>query len=143
MRPSPERAAYQRYVAPSGLVLIANADPGLTPLGYVLSAASRLGNTPLRAGKKLLSLRSLPCKLPPMQCPKCHFEHEDRATECVKCGIVFAKFAEHQKYAEVQRKFEKEDEEEAAELRQELTSRFLARPLALIFARFAAGQYSS
>ena len=70
-----------------------------------------------------------------MQCPKCHFEHDDGATECLKCGIVFAKFGEHQKFVEVQRKFEKEDEEEAAELRQELTSRFLALPLALILAR--------
>ena len=72
-----------------------------------------------------------------MQCPKCHFEHDDGATECLKCGIVFAKFAEHQKFVEVQRKFGKEDQEEAAELRQELTSRFLALPLALILARFS------
>ena len=70
-----------------------------------------------------------------MQCPKCHFEHDDGATECPKCGIVFAKFAEHQKFVEVQQKFEKEDAEEAADLRQELTSRFLALPIALILAR--------
>ena len=28
-----------------------------------------------------------------MQCPKCHFENGDQATECLKCGIVFAKYA--------------------------------------------------
>ena len=75
-----------------------------------------------------------------MQCPKCLFEHDDGATECPKCGIVFAKFAEHQKFVEVQQKFEKEDAEEAADLRQELTSRFLALPIALMqrYVRLAA-----
>ena len=28
-----------------------------------------------------------------MQCPKCLFDHEDQTTECLKCGLVFAKYA--------------------------------------------------
>ena len=28
-----------------------------------------------------------------MQCPKCHFTHPDQITECMRCGVVFAKYA--------------------------------------------------
>jgi hypothetical protein len=28
-----------------------------------------------------------------MQCPKCHFENAEQSTECLKCGIVFEKYA--------------------------------------------------
>lgn len=27
-----------------------------------------------------------------MECPKCHFEHPQQTTECLKCGVVFAKY---------------------------------------------------
>jgi len=27
-----------------------------------------------------------------MQCPKCQFDHEAQTTECLKCGLVFAKY---------------------------------------------------
>ena len=27
-----------------------------------------------------------------MHCPKCNHEQEDSKTECIKCGIVFAKY---------------------------------------------------
>jgi hypothetical protein len=28
-----------------------------------------------------------------MQCPKCHFEHPLQTSECLRCGLVFAKYA--------------------------------------------------
>jgi hypothetical protein len=27
-----------------------------------------------------------------MRCPKCQFDHELQTTECLKCGIVFARY---------------------------------------------------
>ncbi len=27
-----------------------------------------------------------------MECPKCHFDHPSQTTECLKCGIIFAKY---------------------------------------------------
>ncbi len=27
-----------------------------------------------------------------MQCPKCHFEHEQQTTECLRCGVIFSRF---------------------------------------------------
>jgi hypothetical protein len=27
-----------------------------------------------------------------MQCPKCHFQNDDQAAECLRCGIVFDKY---------------------------------------------------
>jgi hypothetical protein len=27
-----------------------------------------------------------------MECPKCHFTHPDQITECMRCGLVFAKY---------------------------------------------------
>ncbi len=31
-----------------------------------------------------------------MECPKCHFDHPQQTSECLKCGIVFAKFLQFQ-----------------------------------------------
>ena len=31
-----------------------------------------------------------------MQCPKCQFDHAAQTTECLKCGIVFAKYHHYQ-----------------------------------------------
>lgn len=31
-----------------------------------------------------------------MECPKCHFDHPQQLEECLKCGIVFAKFLQFQ-----------------------------------------------
>ena len=74
-----------------------------------------------------------------MQCPKCHFENEEHAAECVKCGIVFAKYAEHQKMAPIRELREEINQEEVAEDRQETTYRIVAIPAALLFARFLVG----
>lgn len=27
-----------------------------------------------------------------MECPKCHFDHPQQTTECLKCGVIFAKY---------------------------------------------------
>ena len=27
-----------------------------------------------------------------MQCPKCHFDHPQQTTECLKCGVIFSKY---------------------------------------------------
>jgi hypothetical protein len=34
-----------------------------------------------------------------MQCPKCHFDNAEGSVECLKCGIVFAKYHPHQEPA--------------------------------------------
>lgn len=34
-----------------------------------------------------------------MRCPKCHFDHELQTTECLKCGIVFARYEAAQEAA--------------------------------------------
>lgn len=31
-----------------------------------------------------------------MECPKCHFEHPQQLSECLKCGVVFANYLEYQ-----------------------------------------------
>ena len=74
-----------------------------------------------------------------MLCPKCDFENEAQTSECLKCGIVFAKFARHQEMLDIQEQRAEEWREEVAELRQELTSRVLAIPVALLSARILAG----
>src|SRR5438093_439960 len=74
-----------------------------------------------------------------MQCPKCHFENEDHAAECLKCGIVFAKYAQHEKIAHLHEQRAEENQEETAGLRQELTYRIVAIPAALISARIMVG----
>ncbi len=35
-----------------------------------------------------------------MECPKCHFDHPQQTDECLKCGIVFAKYAAFQQAME-------------------------------------------
>src|SRR5205807_998598 len=74
-----------------------------------------------------------------MQCPKCHFENEENAAECLKCGIVFAKFAQHEAMVSAREQRAQESREQVGELRQELTYRVLAIPAALIAARITIG----
>src|SRR5262245_55134515 len=71
-----------------------------------------------------------------MQCPKCRFETHDDATECPRCGIVFAKYArlvaeQHDKQTAPEPDTQTED------ARQELTCRIFAVPAALLAARIA------
>ena len=74
-----------------------------------------------------------------MQCPKCHFETEEQATECLKCGIVFAKYARHEEEVQLQQELAEERRKQVAELEQELTYRMLAIPAALLSARILVG----
>jgi len=74
-----------------------------------------------------------------MQCPKCHFETEEHATECLKCGIVFAKYARHEEEVQLQQELAEERRKQVAELGQELTYRMLAIPAALLSARILVG----
>jgi len=77
-----------------------------------------------------------------MECPKCHSENEAQATECRKCGIVFAKYVQWHEMepetAHVRERLEQmaeESRQEVAELRRELIIRVLALPVALLLAR--------
>jgi hypothetical protein len=36
-----------------------------------------------------------------MKCPKCNFDHPDQTTECLACGLIFAKYALHAEAAEL------------------------------------------
>lgn len=74
-----------------------------------------------------------------MQCPKCRFANEDQATECVKCGIVFAKYARHEEAVRFQEQLTAEARQASDALRQELTYRIVALPAALISARILFG----
>jgi hypothetical protein len=74
-----------------------------------------------------------------MQCPKCQFEHQDQSTECLRCGIVFAKYANHQQtLQQLQMVTSIEEREEVPytlqEAREELRYRLLALPVALLVA---------
>src|SRR3954452_22022278 len=74
-----------------------------------------------------------------MQCSKCHFENEQQAFECLKCGIVFAKYVQHAEAVHVREERAEQSRQEAGELRQEFTYRILAIPAALISARIMVG----
>jgi hypothetical protein len=73
-----------------------------------------------------------------VQCPRCHFESEAQTTECLRCGIVFAKYTVPTENAELAPP-PAADEAEVTGTgeKQELYARLLALPLALILARFA------
>jgi hypothetical protein len=72
-----------------------------------------------------------------MQCPKCHFDHPQQTDECLKCGVVFAKYLAFQQAVEAVRPVLPEpcSEEVAQERRkanQEFTVRIFALPGALL-----------
>ncbi len=72
-----------------------------------------------------------------MQCPKCHFDHPQQTDECLKCGIVFAKYLAFQKAVEDVRPVspERPPEQVAEEQRnanQEFMFRIFALPGALL-----------
>jgi hypothetical protein len=72
-----------------------------------------------------------------MQCPKCQFDHEDQTTECLKCGLIFSKYANRDVPSAVVPMPSEPDEAlsaEAKEDRIDLRLRVLALPLALLIA---------
>lgn len=97
-----------------------------------------------------------------MRCPKCQFDHELQTTECLKCGIVFARYEAALEAASKPPGLIKPGQNDDARLpaaskrlgptesslieparnydaRQELKYRALALPLALLGARFVVG----
>jgi hypothetical protein len=70
-----------------------------------------------------------------MQCPKCRFEGEVHATECRKCGIVFAKYTRRIENLPAAKSEVNEQSQTKVADRQELFCRLLAIPSALIGAR--------
>jgi hypothetical protein len=75
-----------------------------------------------------------------MECPKCHFDHPQQTTECLKCGVVFAKYLEFQSAVEAVRPLESTFPQELAadqcKVRQEFLYRIFALPAALLFGYF-------
>jgi hypothetical protein len=74
-----------------------------------------------------------------MRCPKCQFDHEDQTTECLRCGIVFAKYSPLQEAVRPLRiptliEEVQEAPQSLQEAKEELRYRVLALPLALLAA---------
>ena len=70
-----------------------------------------------------------------MLCPKCQFDHEDQTTECLRCGLVFAKYALQQDAVPGSIKLviiEPDEPTTQGEAKQELICRLLALPAALL-----------
>ena len=72
-----------------------------------------------------------------MECPKCHFDHPQQTDECLKCGIIFAKYLAFQEAMEKVRPVEPEksqleitDEQKTAH--REFLVRIFALPGALL-----------
>ena len=77
-----------------------------------------------------------------MQCPKCQFEHRDQTTECLRCGIVFAKYVSRQDVLQSLPIPIRDDPElpcTPEEARSELRCRQLALPVALLAAWLLMG----
>ncbi|MGH9522577.1 MAG: hypothetical protein ACRD3E_08600 [Terriglobales bacterium] len=74
-----------------------------------------------------------------MECPKCHFDHAQQFNECMKCGVVFAKFLEFQEAVDSVRVVEAPEispaDDMVAEHRThtEMLCRIFALPGALLF----------
>jgi len=69
--------------------------------------------------------------------PKCQFDHEDQTTECLRCGIMFAKFSHLQEAVRpirIPTLIEEglEATQSLQEAKEELRYRLLALPLALL-----------
>jgi hypothetical protein len=69
-----------------------------------------------------------------MQCPKCLFDHKDQTTECLKCGLIFAKYVSQNAPASFLVPAEPDTvaADGAEEARIELKYRLLALPLTLL-----------
>ncbi|HEU0264505.1 MAG TPA: hypothetical protein VFR01_02130 [Geobacterales bacterium] len=72
-----------------------------------------------------------------MECPNCHFDHPEQSTTCLRCGIIFAKYARHQEAhlaTPVPATAEITDLSALQEERSELRYRIVALPMALLLA---------
>jgi len=81
-----------------------------------------------------------------MECPKCHFDHPQQTTECLKCGVIFSKYLAFQQSGTAAApapalQVASADEPQAASIdpemlrfaRQEFLCRAFALPAALVF----------
>ncbi len=67
-----------------------------------------------------------------MECPKCHFDDPQQKDECLKCGVIFARYrAFEDAVAEVSAAVPERLPEEIAEQQQKAKSEFLCRIFAL------------
>ena len=76
-----------------------------------------------------------------MQCPKCHFDHPQQTEECLKCGIVFAKYVAFQEAIDNVRPVALQEStqpsaEEQLQAKREFLSRIFALPGALLIGWF-------
>ncbi len=78
-----------------------------------------------------------------MKCPKCNFDHPDQTTECLVCGLIFAKYALHVEAAQHMAPPVVADEPARAmmadDARLELKLRLFALPVVLLGAWVVAG----
>lgn len=73
-----------------------------------------------------------------MECPKCHFDHPQQFAECMRCGVIFAKYAAYQEAVAAVRAVEPQTAAEASpaareKAHQEFLCRIFAVPAALLF----------
>lgn len=74
-----------------------------------------------------------------MECPKCHFEHPQQFQECLKCGVVFAKYLAFQESVAAVKAVEPpkwtvvDDAGAQAKAHNEFLCRVFALPAALLF----------
>ena len=67
-----------------------------------------------------------------MECPKCHFDHPQQTDECLKCGIVFARYVAFQEaIANVRPVAPERSPEEITEAEHKARNEFLCRIFAL------------
>jgi hypothetical protein len=67
-----------------------------------------------------------------MECPKCHFDHPLQTTECLRCGVIFSKYAAFEKSIAAVRPVSPErSPEQVSETQRKAKNEFLCRLLAL------------
>jgi hypothetical protein len=67
-----------------------------------------------------------------MECPKCHFDHPQQVDECLKCGVIFAKYIAFQEAVEaVQSVAPESSPEDAVAAERRAHNEFLCRIFAL------------
>jgi hypothetical protein len=66
-----------------------------------------------------------------MECPKCHFDHPQQTDECLKCGVIFAKYLAFENAVAAVRPVEQKPTQEVAAEQRKSQSEFLYRIFAL------------
>ena len=66
-----------------------------------------------------------------MECPKCHFDHPKQTDECLKCGVIFAKYLAFQEAVDAVRPVDLQAPQELAEDQRKAHNEFLCRIFAM------------